>query len=106
MRSDQFEYVWLILLAVMVGTCGALGNLGFRALIVLCSTLFRNYEWRALGIGRGGFFVALIPWVLISGGVAIYALEPIFPGDVLGYGFPNFLAMLHLARVRIRKRWI
>ena len=29
-----------------------------------------------------------------------------FPGDVLGYGFPNFLEMVNLGNARIKRRWI
>ena len=85
---------------------GAFGNFGFRALIEFCSWLLREVEWNALGISRGSWFVLLTPIVLLSGGVALLILDYLFPGDVLGYGFPDFLAMLHLGRARIRRRWI
>ena len=106
LRGDQFEYVWLIFLAIVVGGLGALGNLGFRALIGLSNWIFRGIEWDALGIPRGGIFLFLIPLVLCTGGVALSLLEYFFPGDVLGYGFPNFLAMLHLGGARIKRSWI
>ena len=106
LRSDQFEYVQLILLAVTVGVLAALGNLGFRALIELFSWLFRGFEWNALGIDRGGWYRALIPVILMSGGVAILVLDRIFPGDVLGYGFPNFLEMVNLGTAKVKRRWI
>jgi len=104
--GSQLEYVWLILVAAAVGVLGALGNLGFRALIEFCSWLFRGLEWNALGISRGSWFVLLTPIVLLSGGVTLLGLDHLFPGDVLGYGFPDFLAMLHLGRARIKRRWI
>ena len=44
--------------------------------------------------------------ILLSGGVAILLLDRIFPGDVLGYGFPNFLEMVNLGTARIKRRWI
>src|SRR5882757_2853650 len=91
LRVDQFEYVQLILLAVTVGILAALGNLGFRQLIDFFSWLFRGLEWNALGIDRGGWHRALMPMILLSGGVAILLLDRVFPEDVLGYGFPNFL---------------
>ena len=106
LRVDQFEYVQLILLAVTVGVLAALGNLGFRQLIELFSWVFRGLEWHALGIDKGGFHRALIPVVLLSGGVAILVLDRIFPGDVLGYGFPNFLEMVNLGNARLKRRWI
>jgi CIC family chloride channel protein len=106
LRVDQFEYVQLILLAVIVGVLAALGNLGFRKLIELFSWLFRVAEWNALGIALGGWHRALIPVILLSGGVAILLLDRIFPEDVLGYGFPNFLEMVNLGTARLKRRWI
>src|SRR6266850_855790 len=106
LRSDQFEYVQLILLAVIVGVLAALGNLGFRKLIDFCSWLFREVEWNALGIERGGWHRAFIPLILMSGGVAVLLLDRIFPEDVLGYGFPNFLEMVNLGSARIKRQWI
>ena len=106
LRSDQFEYVRLILLAVVVGILGALGNLGFRELIQFFSWLFRTLEWNALGIERGGWHLAFIPIILLSGGVGMLLLNWLSPGDVLGYGFPNFLEMVNLGNARIKRRWI
>src|SRR5271155_3401749 len=106
LRVDQFEYVQLILLAVTVGVLAALGNLGFRQLIEFFSWLFRVLEWNALGIQFGGLRRALIPLILLSGGVFILLLDRIFPGDVLGYGFPNFLEMVNLGTAKVKRRWI
>ncbi len=106
LRSDQFEYVQLIILAVTVGVLAALGNLGFRKLIEFFSWLFRVIEWNALEIGLGGSRRALVPLILLSGGVAILLLNRIFPEDVLGYGFPNFLEMVNLGTARLKRRWI
>jgi chloride channel protein, CIC family len=106
LRVDQFEYVQLILLAVIVGILAALGNLGFRQLIEFFSLLFRAAEWNALGIEHGGWHRALIPLILLSGGIAILLLDRIFPEDVLGYGFPNFLEMVNLGTARLKRRWI
>src|SRR5258708_39831693 len=104
LRADQFEYVQLILLAVIVGVLAALGNLGFRKLIDFFSWLFRVVEWNALGIGRGGWHRALIPVVLISGGAVGVLLDRIFPEDLLGYGFPNFLQIGNLGGGRIKRQ--
>src|SRR5271163_3843925 len=106
LRTDQFEYVQLILLAVIVGVLAALGNLGFRQLIELFSWLFRTVEWNALGIGRGGWHRGFIPVILVSGGAAILVLDRLFPEDVLGYGFPSFLEMVNLGSARLKRRWI
>ncbi len=106
LRADQLEYLEQILLAVAVGILAALGNLGFRDLIAFFSWIFRGLEWNALGIRQGSATVLLIPLILLSGGVAILILNYFFPGDVLGYGFPNFLEMVNLGNGRIKRRWI
>src|SRR5258708_8021652 len=106
LRVDQFEYVQLILLAVIVGILAALGNLGFRKLIEFFSWVLRVVEWNALGIEHGGWHRGLIPLILLSGGVAILMLDRIFPEDVIGYGFPNFLEMVNLRTARLKRRWI
>ncbi|MGH7906237.1 MAG: chloride channel protein, partial [Candidatus Binataceae bacterium] len=105
-RSDQFEYIQLILLAAIVGALSALGNLGFREMIGFFSWVFRTLEWNALGIGHHSLSLALIPIVLVSGGAAILVLNWIYPGDVLGYGFPHFLEMVNLGNARIKHNWI
>ncbi|MGH7779794.1 MAG: chloride channel protein [Candidatus Binataceae bacterium] len=106
LRTDQFEYVQLILLAVLVGVLGALGNLGFRALIYLFTRLFLHLEWNQLGIDRGGMLRLLTPIVLLSGGAVMVLLDRFFPEDILGYGFPKFLEQVNLGNARIRRSWI
>ncbi|HUY26847.1 MAG TPA: chloride channel protein [Candidatus Binataceae bacterium] len=106
LRTDQFEYVQLILLAVIVGILGALGNLGFRGLIGVFTWLFRDLEWNLLGIERGGIFRIFTPVVLLSGGAVMLLLDYFFPDDILGYGFPHFLEQINLGNARIKRRWI
>jgi CIC family chloride channel protein len=106
LRSDQFNYVQMILLAAVVGMLAALGNLGFRELIHLSDFLFRHVVWNALGISRGVDYRALIPVMLIGGVVAMLLLDRVFRGDVLGYGFPNFLEQVNIGNARIKRGWI
>ncbi|HTT76785.1 MAG TPA: chloride channel protein [Candidatus Binataceae bacterium] len=106
LRADQFFYLEQILLAVAVGVLAALGNLGFREMIHFFSWVFRSLEWQALGIREGHWTVIMVPLILVSGGIALLLLNLIFPGDILGYGFPNFLEMVNLGTARIHRRWI
>src|SRR5215475_2942690 len=106
LRRDPAGYLRMILAAVVVGVLGAMGNLGLGALMRLSSWLFRNLEWRLLGIDRGGLHLALIPLILLSGGALILLLSFFFPGDVLGYGFPAFLEQVNLGNAQIKRRWI
>ncbi|MGZ6253404.1 MAG: hypothetical protein ACXWM1_10085, partial [Candidatus Binataceae bacterium] len=96
LRTDEFNYTLQILLAAAVGVLAALGNLGFRILIEFFTWVFLGLEWGALEIERGGWRLGLVPVVLLSGGVGMILLNWLFPGDVLGYGFPNFLEMVNL----------
>jgi len=105
LRSDQIDYLELVLLAVLTGVLAAFGNLWFRDLIELCRWIFLTFESNVLGIGRG-LSRLLLPIVLLSGGAAIVMLDYFFPGDVLGYGFPNFLEMVNLGNARIHRTWI
>jgi CIC family chloride channel protein len=106
LRTDEFNYTLQILLAALVGVLAALGNLGFRALIEFFTWVFLGLEWGALEIAHGGLRLGLVPVVLLSGGVGMILLDRLFPGDVLGYGFPNFLEMVNLGSARIKRRWI
>jgi CIC family chloride channel protein len=106
LRTDEFNYTLQILLAAVVGVLAALGNLGFRALIEFFTWVFLGLEWHALEIERGGLRLGLVPVVLLSGGFGMVLLNWLFPGDVLGYGFPNFLEMVNLGSARIKRRWI
>src|SRR6202162_4898056 len=106
LRTYEFNYTLQILLAAAVGVLAALGNLGFRILIEFFTWVFLGLEWGALEIERGGWQLGLVPVVLLSGGVGMILLNWLFPGDVLGYGFPNFLEMVNLGSARIKRRWI
>jgi CIC family chloride channel protein len=92
------KYAWLIALAVLTGLLGAAGNVLFREAIVGASWLFRQIS---TPLGRPG-----IPVALLAGGVVLLLLDRLFPGEVLGYGFPRFLEMLHLQSARVKRRWM
>ncbi len=94
----ETERAWPITLAVVTGILGAMGNLVFRAAIQGCTWLFQG---QAARLGRGG-----IPLALVAGGLVLLFLDRLFPGEVLGYGFPRFLEMLHLQGARVKRRWM
>src|SRR6185503_15580598 len=97
-RREERQYAWLILLAALIGILGALGNLIFRTAIEAAAWLFQGQAARA---GRVG-----IPLAMIAGGFVLLVLDRVFPGEVLGYGFPRFLEMLHLQGARVKRRWM
>src|SRR5207245_8996704 len=73
-------------------------NVVFRAAIAGATWLFQGLT---APLGRPG-----IPLALVAGGLALLALDRVFPGEVLGYGFPRFLEMLHLQGARVKRRWM
>jgi len=106
MSRSQAEYIWLILLASLVGVLAAFGNLMLREAIRFFEWVFQVVEWNALQIPRGMPFSLLVPLVLVSGGLLIMLLEMLLPGDIMGYGFPSFLEKIHLGDARLKARWI
>ncbi len=106
LRSDQYNYVQMILLAAIVGMLAALGNLGFRQLIHWSQAAFLYLGLEVLQISRGGIFRISVPLVLAAGAVGMLLLDRVFRGDVLGYGFPHFLEQVNLGNARIKRGWI
>jgi len=106
LRSDQFEYLQLIVLASATGMFAALAHYLFNLLISGFSWLFLVVEWDVLGIDRGWPWTLLTPIILLSGAVGMLLLNRIFPGEVFGYGFPDFLEMVNLGTARVKRRWI
>src|SRR5579875_1357616 len=96
MSRSQAEYLWLILIASLIGFLSALGNLMLRELIHFFTYIFQVLEGNALRIPRGMPYSMLIVVVLVSGGLLGIVLDIIFRGEILGYGFPKFLEMIHL----------
>src|SRR5438552_5010889 len=91
-------YAWLMALAVVTGILGAVGNVVFREALAGATWLFQG---RLAPLGRPG-----IPLALVAGGLALLCLDRFFPGEVLGYGFPRFLEMLHLHGASVKRRWM
>ena len=96
--ESERRYAWLIGLAVVTGMLGAVGNVVFREAIAGATWLFQG---RFTSLGRGG-----IPLALVTGGLTLLALDRLFPGEALGYGFPRFLEMLHLHGASVKRRWM
>jgi CIC family chloride channel protein len=98
-RPAQRQSLGLVALAALIGILGALGNLAFRAVIAGSAWVFQ--ERVGSPFGRAG-----IPLALLAGGMVLLLLDRLFPDEVLGYGFPRFLEVLHLKGAVVKRRWI
>lgn len=98
LRRDAVASLPQVSLAVGIGALGAVGAAIFHYAVEGATWMLRGNS-AALG-------VAAIPAALLAGGILLLVLERFFPGDVLGYGFPRFLEMLHLERGYVKRRWM
>jgi CIC family chloride channel protein len=95
----ETERGWPVVVAIVIGILGALANLIFREVVAGSTWLFQSVLEAPLG--RPGILVGLL-----AGGVALLILDRLFPGEVLGYGFPRFLESLHTRGARVKRRWM
>jgi CIC family chloride channel protein len=102
--STHTQYTGLVLIAALIGLLGAAGSVVFQAAIAGAARAFGSL---AAALGAWGSAQPLAaPLVLAAGGVALLALDRVFPGHALGYGFPRFLEMVHLEGGRVKRRWM
>jgi CIC family chloride channel protein len=97
-RPTERRYAWFVALAAVTGVLGAVGNVVFRLAIEGATWLFQT---STTPLGRGAIVASLL-----AGGATLLVLDRLFPGEVLGYGFPRFLEMLHLQGARVKRRWM
>ena len=90
-------------LAALVGISAGFVNVGFRCSLHAAHWFFWEFFGGAIGAGDRPLLVPLIP---LAGAAAIVGLARIFPGEIMGYGFPRFLEMVNLQGARLRKRWM
>ena len=102
--ATHTQYTGLVVVATLIGLLGAAGSIVFQAAI---ATAARGFNALAEALGAWGSAQPLAaPIVLAAGGIALLALERLFPDHALGYGFPRFLEMVHLEGGRVKRRWM
>ncbi len=108
LRYKISENYFLVFLAILIGILSAIGNwcLGFAIEFVHEHLFVAGRE--LLKIEPGNWHFYLLPLLPFLGGVLLIPLERSFPGNVCGYGLPNFLKTVNLGRGRLAKRnvWI
>ena len=110
---------WLFGAAILIGAVTALANVAFHWAIDGAHDLFWNQLGSGLGIGGRdvGDSVLdglgslpqrwwLVPIVPMAGMFLLVILDRWFPGEVQGYGLPNFLEKVNIKGGYIRRRWI
>jgi CIC family chloride channel protein len=102
-RIKGSHYLYMILLAVVIGLGGGFGAVGFRYLIRLVQRLaFSTWNYNLAA-------VEAIPWYLLIfipavGGLLIYPLVNRFAREAKGHGVPEVMEAISLRSGQIRPR--
>ena len=92
----------MMLIAAIVGLLAALGNVIFVRITDASNEFFMVFIARdLLAIGEAGWHRFLLPIIPVLGALLLVPLSLGMPGLVNGYGFPKFLAEVHLNRAQI-----
>jgi len=105
MNADRAEYTRLVLVAAVIGFLGAVASSVFYWAIVGATRAFAMLR-AALEAALPVPAPATLPLVFVAGALVLLALERLFPGHALGYGFSRFLEMVHLEGGRVKRRWM
>lgn len=100
------ENTRMMLIATGIGLGAGLLTIIFRSLVDAVHTLVFDGGGSLLGIGRGGWYLLLLPLLPLTGMVLLIPLSLLFPGEVNGYGLPAFLRKVNLENGIIRARSI
>jgi len=100
------ENTRMMLIATGIGLGAGLLTIVFRSLVDAVHTLVFDGGGSLLGIGRGGWYLLLLPLLPLTGMVLLIPLSLLFPGEVNGYGLPAFLRKVNLENGIIRARSI
>ncbi len=111
--------IWLPLVAVLIGTLTALANVLFHWAIDRAHRFFWTELGGVLGLDRPRpydiFVTGLagvpdrwwwIPAIPTFGMLLIALLDRWFPGEIKGYGLPQFLELVNVKGGYLRRRWI
>ncbi len=93
-RAD--EHTVLIVLSFVIGILSGLANIMFRSAMEFVHTVLFVKGTEFLHIGRGGMYKALLPLLPMSGALLLIPLSLLFPGEVNGYGFPEFIERVNV----------
>ncbi|BCO09657.1 hypothetical protein GF1_20330 [Desulfolithobacter dissulfuricans] len=100
------ENTRLIITAACIGLMAGLAIIVFRSAVDLVHELIFVQGYELLRIGEGGWRRYLLPLLPVTGAVLLIPLSLLFPGEVNGYSFTNFLRRVNLENGVIKARTI
>ncbi|MCK5878991.1 MAG: chloride channel protein [Holophagae bacterium] len=93
---------FFLAVAALVGLLSGIGNIVFVEVVARSEWFFFDVVGNnLLHLQQGGWHRFLIVILPVSGALLLIPLAKLFPGLVNGYGFPKFLAEVHLKTARI-----
>lgn len=100
------ENVRMMVIATLIGLMTGISIILFRAVVGGVETIIFAGGQKVLGIHEGGWRLLLLPLIPMAGMVLLIPLSLLFPGEVNGYGFTQFLRKVNLEGGYIRARTI
>ncbi len=90
------ENARMILIAAVIGLLAGASSIITRMAVDLVRESVFMAGHDLLGIGQGGLYLIFLPLLPAAGMVLLIPLSLLFPGEVNGYGFPDFLRRVNL----------
>jgi CIC family chloride channel protein len=100
------ENTRMVFIAAFIGVMAGLGNIVFRTVTEFVHKQIFERGWELFRLGEGGLHLLLLPLLPMAGMVLLIPLSLLFPGQVNGYGFTQFLRKVNLEGGFIRFRTI
>lgn len=98
------ENTLMVLIASFIGIGAGLANICFRSSLEFVHHII--FEHGYAFVEQGGWHILLLPLIPISGMILLIPLSLAFPGQINGYGFPNFLRKVNMEGGHIKFRTI
>ncbi len=96
----------LIIMAFLIGLLSGGANMLFRGCLELSRAFIFEGMGNLFGVHKGGIHRILTPLLPVTGALLLIPLAYRFPGEVYGYGFPDFLEKVNLKDGIIRLKSI
>ncbi|HAR45926.1 MAG TPA: Cl- channel voltage-gated family protein [Nitrospiraceae bacterium] len=90
------EHTALIIQAFIIGILAGLLNIAFRSTMEFVNNVIFKGGSTLLGVDQGGLHLLLVPLLPMAGALLLIPLSKGFPGQVNGYGFPQFLETVNI----------